>query len=145
MILLNLPVILVHMFISIFWNNTSDAQQWSQLVIYIFNLQVGQWDCKDRQKFLKDEYSFRCECSGCSELNVSDLVLNAFRCVNPDCFGTVLDSCVIKYENKKFERFQGVPQDCISEPHLQVFYFFSIETCEFLSDKRIILCKVDLV
>lgn len=82
--------------------------------------QVGQWDCKDRQKFLKDEYSFRCECSGCSELNVSDLVLNAFRCVNPDCFGTVLDSCVIKYENKKFERFQGVPQDCISEPHLQL-------------------------
>ncbi|RVW81359.1 Histone-lysine N-methyltransferase ASHR1 [Vitis vinifera] len=63
--------------------------------------QVGQWDCKDRQKFLKDEYSFRCECSGCSELNVSDLVLNAFRCVNPDCFGTVLDSCVIKYENEK--------------------------------------------
>ncbi|XP_034703875.1 SET and MYND domain-containing protein 4 isoform X2 [Vitis riparia] len=82
--------------------------------------QVGQWDCKDRQKFLKDEYSFRCECSGCSELNVSDLVLNAFRCVNPDCFGTVLDSCVIKYENEKFERFQGVPQDCISEPHLQL-------------------------
>uniref|UniRef100_A0A1D1ZB25 SET and MYND domain-containing protein 3 n=1 Tax=Anthurium amnicola TaxID=1678845 RepID=A0A1D1ZB25_9ARAE len=53
--------------------------------------QVGQWGLHDRQKLLEDQYFFKCQCSGCSELNLSDLVINAFRCVKPTCFGAVLE------------------------------------------------------
>ncbi|CAK9145871.1 unnamed protein product [Ilex paraguariensis] len=67
--------------------------------------QVGQWDCNNRQRLLKDQYSFRCQCNGCAELNLSDLVLNAFRCVQPCCFGVVLDSHVAKYEKQKVNAF----------------------------------------
>ncbi|CAI0440720.1 unnamed protein product [Linum tenue] len=63
--------------------------------------QVGQWDCCDRLQILEDKYSFRCRCSGCSELNIADLVLNAFHCANPDCIGVLLDTPVIKYETGK--------------------------------------------
>lgn len=108
-LILKLPVILVHKF----WNKPYCNLH--------FQSQVGQWDCKDRRKFLKDEYSFTCECSGCSELNVPDLVLNAFRCVNSDCFGAVLDSCVVEYENQKIECFKGVCEN----PHLQVSIFLN--------------------
>ncbi|XP_059627848.1 uncharacterized protein LOC132270675 isoform X2 [Cornus florida] len=79
--------------------------------------QVGHWDCQDRQQFLEDQYSFRCQCSGCSELNLSDLVLNAFRCVKLNCFGVVLDSCRVKYENQKIHHFVGV---CSTDPCIQV-------------------------
>ncbi|KAL6980953.1 hypothetical protein U1Q18_022589 [Sarracenia purpurea var. burkii] len=72
--------------------------------------QVGQWDCKSRQEFLEDNYSFRCCCRGCSELNLSDLVINAFRCVKPNCLGVVLDSCVAPYEKQKMNHLLGVPQ-----------------------------------
>ncbi|KAI8031024.1 hypothetical protein LOK49_LG01G01123 [Camellia lanceoleosa] len=81
--------------------------------------QVGQWVCKHRQEFLEDKYSFRCWCRGCSELNLSDLVLNAFRCVKPNCFGVVLDSCVAKYEKQKINHLV-VPPICSSETHVQV-------------------------
>ncbi|CAN0899779.1 Histone-lysine N-methyltransferase ASHR1 [Linum grandiflorum] len=63
--------------------------------------QVGQWDCKDRLQILEDRYSFRCQCSSCSELNVPDLVLNSFRCANPNCTGVVLDEIVTKHEMDK--------------------------------------------
>uniref|UniRef100_A0A5B7BBN2 Putative SET and MYND domain-containing protein 4 isoform X1 n=1 Tax=Davidia involucrata TaxID=16924 RepID=A0A5B7BBN2_DAVIN len=82
--------------------------------------QVGQWDCKDRQQFLEDQYSFRCQCSGCSKMNLSDLVLNAFRCVKPNCFGVVLDSCGAKHEKQKINHFLGSPPICSLEPHMQV-------------------------
>lgn len=71
--------------------------------------QVGELDCKDRQQLLKDRYSFSCECRGCSQLNLSDLVLNAYRCVEPKCFGVVLDSNSVKYEKQKLQRFHCFP------------------------------------
>ncbi|KAH9670166.1 tetratricopeptide repeat (TPR)-like superfamily protein [Citrus sinensis] len=82
--------------------------------------QVGQWDCKDRLKFLEDEYSFRCQCSGCSELNTSDLVINAFCCVDPNCPGVVLDNSILNCEKQKRKHLPAVPQCSSSVPHLQV-------------------------
>ncbi|KAF2296955.1 hypothetical protein GH714_013546 [Hevea brasiliensis] len=77
--------------------------------------QVGQWGCKDRLKFLEDKYSFRCQCIGCSQLNLSDLVLNAFHCVNPNCDGVVLDGCVSNSELNKLRNFPGVPKMQVDE------------------------------
>ncbi|MQL84189.1 hypothetical protein Taro_016678, partial [Colocasia esculenta] len=57
--------------------------------------QVGQWGFEDRQKLLEDQYFFKCECSGCSELNLSDLVIHSFQCVKPTCFGAVLENHTI--------------------------------------------------
>ncbi|XP_077223586.1 tetratricopeptide repeat (TPR)-like superfamily protein isoform X2 [Tasmannia lanceolata] len=59
--------------------------------------QVGQWDLRERQQLLEDQYSFKCQCSGCSQLNLSDIVIHAFQCVRPDCFGVVLNSSVVKH------------------------------------------------
>ena len=73
--------------------------------IYSFVLQVGLWDCKDRLNFLKDEYMFQCQCTGCSEVNLSDIVLNAFCCVNPNCSGAVLESSVVNCEKQKIKHF----------------------------------------
>ncbi|XP_073224235.1 uncharacterized protein [Cicer arietinum] len=67
--------------------------------------QVGLWDCKDRRNFLKDEYAFHCQCTGCSEVNLSDIVLNAFHCVDPNCSGAVLESRVLECEKQKIEHF----------------------------------------
>ncbi|KAF8397071.1 hypothetical protein HHK36_018709 [Tetracentron sinense] len=80
--------------------------------------QVGQWDQKDRQKLLEDQYSFKCCCSGCLELNLPDLVINAFRCAKPNCFGTVLDSCMANQEGKKI--LQGGPKNCSLERRFPV-------------------------
>ncbi|XP_042492163.1 histone-lysine N-methyltransferase SMYD3 isoform X7 [Macadamia integrifolia] len=41
--------------------------------------QIGQMTLMDRHQSLEDQYAFKCKCSGCSELNLSDLVVNAFR------------------------------------------------------------------
>ncbi|CAI8598663.1 unnamed protein product [Vicia faba] len=67
--------------------------------------QVGLWDCKDRQSFLQDEYAFHCQCTGCSEVNLSDIVLNAFRCIYPNCSGAVLESRVLECEKQKTVHF----------------------------------------
>ncbi|KAK2988946.1 hypothetical protein RJ640_026214, partial [Escallonia rubra] len=80
--------------------------------------QLGQMDCKVRQKLLEDQYSFRCQCAGCSELNFSDLVLNAFRCVKPNCFGVVLDSFIAMYEKQKVNPFRNLQTACSSEPQI---------------------------
>ncbi|XP_014522619.1 SET and MYND domain-containing protein 4 [Vigna radiata var. radiata] len=87
--------------------------------------QVGLWDCKDRLNFLKDEYAFHCQCIGCSEVNVSDLVLNAFHCVNPNCSGAVLESRVLDCEQQKINHFTITDlvekNDDICEVPLNVF------------------------
>ncbi|KAI3458405.1 hypothetical protein Pfo_015068 [Paulownia fortunei] len=69
--------------------------------------QVGEWDCSERRKFLEDRYSFICQCSGCAQVNLSDLVHTGYRCIKPNCFGVVLDSCVAKYEQEKLKHFKG--------------------------------------
>ncbi|PPS02799.1 hypothetical protein GOBAR_AA17852 [Gossypium barbadense] len=78
--------------------------------------QVGQWDCKDRLRFLEEEYFFRCWCRGCSEVNESDLVISGFCCVNPNCSGVILDNLVANCEKQK----PKVPETISNESHLQV-------------------------
>ncbi|PON71106.1 N-terminal acetyltransferase A, auxiliary subunit [Parasponia andersonii] len=85
--------------------------------------QVGQWDSKDRNEFLEDEYSFHCQCSGCSKANLSDLVLNAFQCVKPNCSGIVLDCCALNCEKHKPKKLTHISSTSSSEPHLQVENF----------------------
>ncbi|KAJ0970229.1 hypothetical protein J5N97_023106 [Dioscorea zingiberensis] len=53
--------------------------------------QVGQWDLHKRQELLEEQYSFKCQCTGCSQLNFSDLVLNAFKCTKSNCPGAVTE------------------------------------------------------
>ncbi|KAK2444714.1 SET and MYND domain-containing protein [Trifolium repens] len=87
--------------------------------------QVGLWDCKDRQNFLKDEYAFHCQCTGCSEVNLSDIVLNAFHCVKPNCSGAVLESRVLECEKQKIKHFpianKVIKKDDIYEVCLHAF------------------------
>ncbi|KAJ9545735.1 hypothetical protein OSB04_025442 [Centaurea solstitialis] len=72
--------------------------------------QVGQWSCKERQSALKEQYAFVCSCTSCSQLNLSDLVINSFRCLDPNCSGVVLDSSVVNYEKQKVNPFRcGLP------------------------------------
>ncbi|KAK8936401.1 hypothetical protein KSP39_PZI013025 [Platanthera zijinensis] len=52
--------------------------------------QVGQQDLQGRQEILQDQYSFKCCCVVCSELNLSDLVINSFRCPKSNCLGAIL-------------------------------------------------------
>ncbi|XP_010278902.1 PREDICTED: SET and MYND domain-containing protein 4 isoform X2 [Nelumbo nucifera] len=68
--------------------------------------QVGQQEFKVRQQLLEDRYSFKCQCGGCSEMNLSDLVINAFRCAKPNCLGTVLDSCMAKHTQQKIDKLK---------------------------------------
>ncbi|XP_010538898.1 PREDICTED: SET and MYND domain-containing protein 4 isoform X2 [Tarenaya hassleriana] len=69
--------------------------------------EVGMWDCKDRIKFLQDEYFFRCQCRGCSWINISDIVINGYRCKDPNCTGVVLDSYVPGCEAKELKHFSS--------------------------------------
>ncbi|KNA09438.1 hypothetical protein SOVF_153580 [Spinacia oleracea] len=72
--------------------------------------QVGQWDYSNRQRFLQDNYSFKCECSGCTKVNLPDLVLNAFRCAKLNCSGVVLDDCMVEHQKHKFCHLQETPE-----------------------------------
>ncbi|KAL5569695.1 hypothetical protein UlMin_026270 [Ulmus minor] len=82
--------------------------------------QIGQWDCKDRIKFLEEEYFFRCQCCGCSEVNLSDLFLNAFHCDEPNCSGIILDSGVLDSEKHKIKQFVSLTSTSSLENQLQV-------------------------
>lgn len=82
--------------------------------------QVGQQCLKERKELLKERYSFDCHCRGCSELTLSDLVINAFRCPQPDCLGTVLE--MVYHKDCKEDRVQvsGASLRCkLSLPVLQ--------------------------
>ncbi|WVZ59541.1 hypothetical protein U9M48_009666 [Paspalum notatum var. saurae] len=54
--------------------------------------QVGEMHLAERQKSLQENYYFSCHCSSCSELNLSDLVMNSFRCPQSNCLGAISES-----------------------------------------------------
>lgn len=100
--------------------------------------QVGQCACKDRQQLLKDRYSFICQCSGCAHPNPSDLVISAYRCTKPNCYGVVLDSCVAKYEKQKLDNSCDIPTtrrtpkqkaDMLDDDIKKVAYLVFQQTC----------------
>ncbi|KAG8380981.1 hypothetical protein BUALT_Bualt06G0073000 [Buddleja alternifolia] len=69
--------------------------------------QVGQWNCSERRQILEDQYSFVCQCSGCAQLNLSDIVHSGYQCDKPNCNGVVLDKLVTMYEKEKLKHFKG--------------------------------------
>ncbi|KAL8552408.1 hypothetical protein ACS0TY_001195 [Phlomoides rotata] len=91
---------------TLFIRATENVTAGSELEL-CYGPQVGQWDCSERRKFLEDKYSFICQCSGCAQVNLSDLVNSGYRCTKPNCFGVILDSCVAKYEKEKDKHFDG--------------------------------------
>ncbi|ONM05236.1 Tetratricopeptide repeat (TPR)-like superfamily protein [Zea mays] len=54
--------------------------------------QVGEMHISERQKSLQENYYFSCQCSSCSELNLSDLVMNSFCCPQSNCLGAISES-----------------------------------------------------
>ncbi|XP_010478763.1 PREDICTED: SET and MYND domain-containing protein 4-like isoform X2 [Camelina sativa] len=81
--------------------------------------EVGKWDCKDRIRFLEEEYFFHCRCRCCSQINLSDLVINGYCCVNTDCTGVVLDSNVATCVSEKLNHFLTAPKSL--DHHTQVW------------------------
>jgi len=73
--------------------------------------EVGKWDCKNRIRFLEEEYFFHCRCRGCAQINISDLVINGYGCVNTNCTGVVLDSNVATCESEKLNHFFTAPRN----------------------------------
>lgn len=53
--------------------------------------QLGELNFHERQKLLKERYSFKCQCRGCNELNLSDIIIDAFKCHASNCLGAVLE------------------------------------------------------
>ncbi|XP_051192027.1 uncharacterized protein [Lolium perenne] len=51
--------------------------------------QAGKMDLPERQTSLRENYKFSCRCSSCSELHLSDLVIDSFRCPRSTCLGAV--------------------------------------------------------
>ncbi|CAM8967717.1 unnamed protein product [Rhodiola kirilowii] len=80
--------------------------------------QVGQWDLRDRQLRLYYDYSFECQCDGCVNLNVSDLLLNAFQCADTCCYGVVLEIGAAEYEKKRLKTLRSSPET-LSSKHLK--------------------------
>ncbi|XP_021900001.1 SET and MYND domain-containing protein 4 isoform X3 [Carica papaya] len=101
--------------------------------------EVGKLNCKDRDRFLEDEYFFECRCRGCSEVNISDLLMDGFCCSNPNCSGVVLDSNVCSFEEQKFQHFYTVSKRSCQRHHLLVSknYNFDInDVAELLLERK---------
>ncbi|VAH05070.1 unnamed protein product [Triticum turgidum subsp. durum] len=60
--------------------------------------QVGEMNLVKRQKSLQENYKFTCQCSSCSELHLSDLVIDSFCCPQSSCLGAVSESTCYKSE-----------------------------------------------
>ncbi|KQJ97373.1 hypothetical protein BRADI_3g30360v3 [Brachypodium distachyon] len=60
--------------------------------------QAGEMDLLERQKSLQENYKFSCRCSSCSELNLSDLVIDSFCCPRSFCLGAVSESTCYRSE-----------------------------------------------
>ncbi|CAN6298856.1 unnamed protein product [Urochloa humidicola] len=54
--------------------------------------QAGEMHLPERWKSLQENYYFSCQCSSCSELNLSDLVMNSFCCPQSNCLGAISES-----------------------------------------------------
>ncbi|KAJ3690274.1 hypothetical protein LUZ61_019438 [Rhynchospora tenuis] len=80
---------------TLFVRTTELVPSWTPLELS-YGPQVGGMDIVERQRLLKEQYMFKCECSGCSSLNFSDLVINSFSCQNSRCNGVVLENITLK-------------------------------------------------
>ncbi|KAI5017384.1 hypothetical protein ZWY2020_042272 [Hordeum vulgare] len=60
--------------------------------------QAGEMNLVKRQQSLQENYKFTCQCSSCSELHLSDLVVDSFCCPQSNCLGAVSESTCYKSE-----------------------------------------------
>ncbi|XP_078162131.1 tetratricopeptide repeat (TPR)-like superfamily protein isoform X2 [Carex rostrata] len=92
---------------TLFVHTTELVSSWSPLELS-YGPQVGEMDIVERQRLLKQQYMFKCECSGCSSLNFSDLVINSFSCQNSRCHGVILENITLKIlENNYVQALVG--------------------------------------
>lgn len=77
-------------------------------------------DLLERQKSLEEQYYFTCQCLSCSELNLSDLVINAFRCPKRNCLGAVVETAYQKPQHENFVQLSAKSHVC--RLSLRVFY-----------------------
>uniref|UniRef100_A0ACD5U611 Uncharacterized protein n=1 Tax=Avena sativa TaxID=4498 RepID=A0ACD5U611_AVESA len=62
--------------------------------------QAGEMDLLVRQQSLQENYKFSCRCSSCSELHLSDLVIDSFCCPQKTCLGAISElTCYRSKEN----------------------------------------------
>ncbi|CAL4934275.1 unnamed protein product [Urochloa decumbens] len=64
--------------------------------------QAGEMHLPERQKSLQENYYFSCQCSSCSELNLSDLVMNSFCCPQSNCLGAISEAASYYMPNENF-------------------------------------------
>ncbi|KAL9247785.1 hypothetical protein vseg_021177 [Gypsophila vaccaria] len=82
--------------------------------------EVGQSSYRHRQQFLQDNYSFKCECNGCTAVNFSDLVLDGLHCPSIDCRGVILDHPTAESERQKIRHLEEVSKADYFLPKHQV-------------------------
>ncbi|KZV30020.1 SET and MYND domain-containing protein 4-like [Dorcoceras hygrometricum] len=117
---------------TLFIQTTEYVTAGSQLELS-YGPQVGQLNCFERRQLLEDRYSFICQCRSCAQVNLSDLVINAYRCVKPTCSGVVLDSSITKYENEKI-RLLKVPNSLQGYMHDEDISTVASHLCEEIDD-----------
>lgn len=81
-------------------------------------------DLPERQKLLWDNYHFICQCPSCSELNLSDLVVNSLCCPQSNCLGALSES--INYSTKENFVHVSLSESHIYKLSLPVSCIFSI-------------------
>ncbi|XP_074286472.1 uncharacterized protein LOC141611756 isoform X2 [Silene latifolia] len=72
--------------------------------------EVGQSGYRQRLQFIRDNYSFKCQCNGCTLVNFPDLVFDGFHCASSDCRGLVLDPSTAESERNKTRQLQRIPE-----------------------------------
>ncbi|KAI0513760.1 hypothetical protein KFK09_009790 [Dendrobium nobile] len=105
---------------------TEHVQAWYPLELS-YGPQIGELDHQERQKMLEDQYFFKCRCIACSELNLSDLVINSFRCSKPNCLGAILGKAYEKLEDDSW--LVSAASYC-SKLSLPVFQEHKMNICE---------------
>ncbi|XP_020097964.1 SET and MYND domain-containing protein 4-like [Ananas comosus] len=96
---------------TLFLRSTEFVPAWSPLELS-YGPQVGQMDLLERQKSLEEQYYFTCQCLSCSELNLSDLVINAFRCPKRNCLGAVVETAYQKPQHENFVQLSAKSHVC---------------------------------
>jgi SET and MYND domain-containing protein 4 len=81
-------------------------------------------DLPERQKLLWDNYHFICQCLSCSELNLSDLVVNSLCCPQSNCLGALSESS--NYSTKENFVHVSLSESHIYKLSLPVSCIFSI-------------------
>ena len=79
-------------------------------------------DLPERQNLLQENYKFHCRCSSCSELHLSDLVIDSFCCPRSTCLGVVSE--LTYYRSKENYVHVSLKESDVCKLALPVRWFF---------------------